>query len=171
MSTESAVNLFVLYKIIKELSTPFKDTKAFELGLVDEKGKLIKKPTNKKEREAYSYFFRFVFNIKRLMAKVGLDSKIATFAAALLLLKEETNKEYNEKQLLDGLYEEIVLLRKDTELFEEIANTAHANVIGGTGDWTTKKRGRPKVMGKFIDGRKFLGKKKRKKKDEKNENV
>ena len=47
---EQVVNLFVLYKIIRELSTPFKETKAFELGLIDEKGKLLKRPKTKKEK-------------------------------------------------------------------------------------------------------------------------
>ena len=85
---EKVVNLFVLYKIIRELSTPFDKTKAFDLGLIDKKGKLLKRPKTKKEREAYSYFFRFIFNLKRLLAKVGLESKLATFAAALFLLRE-----------------------------------------------------------------------------------
>ena len=104
---EQVVNLFVLYKIIRELSTPFKETKAFELGLIDEKGKLLKRPKTKKEKQAYSYFYRFIFNLKRLLAKVGLESRIATFAAALFLLKEEEDKEYTDKELLDIIFENI----------------------------------------------------------------
>ena len=36
-----AVDLFVLYKFIKAISTPFDETPAFELGLIDEKGKIF----------------------------------------------------------------------------------------------------------------------------------
>ena len=43
----SAVDLYVLYKFIKAISTPFDETKAFELGIVDKKGKLLKKPKTK----------------------------------------------------------------------------------------------------------------------------
>ena len=124
---EQVVNLFVLYKIIRELSTPFKETKAFELGLIDEKGKLLKRPKTKKEKQAYSYFYRFIFNLKRLLAKVGLESRIATFAAALFLLKEEDNKEYTDKELLDIIFENIQYLKQNPNLMEEIAVAAPTN--------------------------------------------
>ena len=124
---EQVVNLFVLYKIIRELSTPFKETKAFELGLIDEKGKLLKRPKTKKEKQAYSYFYRFIFNLKRLLAKVGLESRIATFAAALFLLKEEENKEYTDKELLDIIFENIQYLKQNPNLMEEIAVAAPIN--------------------------------------------
>ncbi len=124
---EQVVNLFVLYKIIRELSTPFKETKAFELGLIDEKGKLLKRPKTKKEKQAYSYFYRFIFNLKRLLAKVGLESRIATFAAALFLLKEEEDKEYTDKELLDIIFENIQYLKQNPNLMEEIAVAAPTN--------------------------------------------
>jgi hypothetical protein len=124
---EQVINLFVLYKIIRELSTPFKETKAFELGLIDEKGKLLKRPKTKKEKQAYSYFYRFIFNLKRLLAKVGLESRIATFAAALFLLKEEENKEYTDKELLDIIFENIQYLKQNPNLMEEIAVAAPTN--------------------------------------------
>ena len=38
-----AVDLFLVYQFVKRLSTPFEDTKAFELGLIDEKGKRDRK--------------------------------------------------------------------------------------------------------------------------------
>jgi hypothetical protein len=124
---EQVINLFVLYKIIRELSTPFKETKAFELGLIDEKGKLLKRPKTKKEKQAYSYFYRFIFNLKRLLAKVGLESRIATFAAALFLLKEEEDKEYSDKELLDVIFENIEYLKQNPNLMEEIAVAAPTN--------------------------------------------
>jgi hypothetical protein len=139
---EKVVNLFVLYKIIRELSTPFDKTKAFDLGLIDKKGKLLKRPKTKKEREAYSYFFRFIFNLKRLLAKVGLESKLATFAAALFLLKEESNKEYSDKELLDIIFENIEYLKQNTELMEEIVNVTGPSVPGTGSDvahWKTPK--------------------------------
>jgi hypothetical protein len=126
---EQVINLFVLYKIIRELSTPFKETKAFELGLIDEKGKLLKRPKTKKEKQAYSYFYRFIFNLKRLLAKVGLESRIATFAAALFLLKEEEDKEYSDKELLDVIFENIEYLKQNPNLMEEIAVAAPTNAV------------------------------------------
>ena len=36
------VDLYMVYQFVKRLATPFKETKAFELGLIDEKGKRLK---------------------------------------------------------------------------------------------------------------------------------
>lgn len=161
MSLDSGVNLFVLYKFIKELSTPFKDTKAFELGLIDEKGKLLKKAKTKKEKEAYSYFFRFIFNLKRLMAKVGLESRLGTFAAAMFLLKEDYDRDWSDKELLDEIYNNIVLLKEDPNLMEEIANVTGPSVPGTGSDtvhWydPKKRKGRPKEMWRPINGVTYL---------------
>ena len=38
-----AIDLFVTYRFIKLLVTPFEKTKAFELGIIDEKGKILKR--------------------------------------------------------------------------------------------------------------------------------
>jgi len=152
---EQVVNLFVLYKIIRELSTPFKDTKAFELGLIDEKGKLLKRPKTKKEKQAYSYFFRFIFNLKRLLAKVGLQSKMATFAAALFLLKEEDDKEYSDKELLDIIFENITYLKQNPNLMEEIAVAAPTNA-------TPQVPGAGSDVAHWTDWKSIEGRKKRK---------
>ena len=42
-----AVDLYLVYSFVKRLATPFNETKAFELGLIDEKGKRLKKASSK----------------------------------------------------------------------------------------------------------------------------
>ena len=83
-----AVDLFLVYQFVKRLSTPFEDTKAFELGLIDEKGKRLKKASTREEKDAMTYYDRLIFNLKRLIAKAGIQSKFVTFAAALFLKKK-----------------------------------------------------------------------------------
>ncbi len=39
----STVNLYLLYRIVKDLSTPFDETDAFKAGLIDDKGKKLRK--------------------------------------------------------------------------------------------------------------------------------
>jgi len=82
------VDLFLVYQFIKRLSTPFNETKAFRLGLIDEKGKKLKKASSSEEKNAMTYYDRLIFNLKRLLSKVGVESKFTTFAAALFLIKE-----------------------------------------------------------------------------------
>ena len=37
------IDLFLLYQFIKRLATPFKEWDAYELGIIDAKGKQLKK--------------------------------------------------------------------------------------------------------------------------------
>ena len=42
MSVTSALgNVYFVYQFIKKLVTPFNKTRAFELGIIDEKGKVL----------------------------------------------------------------------------------------------------------------------------------
>jgi hypothetical protein len=90
---ESAVDLFITYKFVRLLTTQWKDTEAFEEGVIDDKGKLLVKSKDQTpdQKKAYTVFHKLVFNIKRILEKVPFGkSKIASYAAALYLLKEET---------------------------------------------------------------------------------
>lgn len=86
-----AGDLFYSYRFVKLLTTPWQETDAFRLGLIDNQGKRIKsEKINTPERKAaYSTFVRLVFNVKRLLQKVpGGSNTLASYAAALYLLKE-----------------------------------------------------------------------------------
>lgn len=167
-----AVNLYVVYKMIKAISTPFDETEAFRLGIIDEKGKLLKKPQTQEEKAAYDPFHRMMFNIKRILAKVGLDKRYATYAGALLLMRESANnfKPLTEEEMIDALREDYNYLLENTdktynEFQEEMAVSVTGAAVAGTGDdpvhWG-KPRGRPKTLGKAMDGYAFLRRKKKK---------
>ena len=89
-----AADLGYAFRFLKLLTTPWNKLKAYELGIVDEKGKNLKKAKElktKEEKSAYTIFHRLVFNIKRLLNKIpGGKSTLASYAAALYLIKEHT---------------------------------------------------------------------------------
>lgn len=89
-----AADLGYAFRFLKLLTTPWNKLKAYELGIVDENGKNLKKArelTTKEEKSAYTIFHRLVFNIKRLLNKIpGGKSTLASYAAALYLIKEHT---------------------------------------------------------------------------------
>ena len=72
-----AIDALIAYRLLKLLVTPFKKTKAYQMGIIDDKGKvLIKKrdfarkiPSNKRAEaiNSYTLLIRFVFNLKRLL--------------------------------------------------------------------------------------------------------
>lgn len=121
-----AIDLFVTYRFIRLLTTPFEKTDAFKLGIIDKDGKRTDKKLYKvEERNAYTVLHKLVFNIKKIFAKVpGLRTKVGTYAAALFLLKD-TFKEHIEdpqmfeKEFLKYLKENNIEL--DDSIVEEVA--------------------------------------------------
>jgi hypothetical protein len=84
-----ATDTFYAFRFLRLLTTPWKDTKAYKLGILDENGKVVRKATSTEERSVYTVFHRLVFNLKRLMNKVpGGKSTAASYIAALWLIKE-----------------------------------------------------------------------------------
>ena len=87
------IDALVAYRVLKLLVTPFNKTKAFALGIIDEKGKVLKKSKqikDPKERNAYTLLIRFVFNLKRMLSKLGIRGPLGSAtAAAIAFFKEE----------------------------------------------------------------------------------
>ena len=92
-----AIDLFVTYRFIKLLVTPFNKTDAYKNGVIDADGNRLDKELNTIEgKNSYTILHKLVFNIKKIFGKVpGLRTKLGTYAAALFLLKD-TFKEHVE---------------------------------------------------------------------------
>jgi hypothetical protein len=89
--TRAADTVYTL-RFLRLLTTPWEETGAFKAGLIDDEGNKIKKPFTEKEKSVYNTFHRLVFNIKKLINKApGGQSKIASYGAALYLIKENAN--------------------------------------------------------------------------------
>jgi len=95
-------------RFLRLLVTPWEKTEAFKTGVVDKNGKKIKKPDTPEAKSAYTLFHKLVFNIKRLLNKApGGKSKLASYAAALFLIKEHTNMSEDKiKEILDKALDE-----------------------------------------------------------------
>jgi len=128
-----AVDLFVTYRFIKLLTTPFEKTDAFKLGIIDKDGHRIKLPKSSKPaielttselKNSYTILHKLVFNIKKIFAKIpGLRTKVGTYAAALFLLKDTLREHVSdpdvfEKEFMKYLKENDIEL--DREISEEV---------------------------------------------------
>ena len=132
-----AIDLFVTYRFIKLLTTPFEKTDAYKLGIIDENGnRVMPPPVNNvrqtkpeplrttAEKNAYTILHKLVFNIKKIFAKVpGLRTKVGTYAAALFLLKDTFKESVDdpdmfEKEFMKYLKEEGVEM--DNSISEEV---------------------------------------------------
>ena len=104
------IDALVAYRVLKLLVTPWKKTKAYQLGIIDEKGKVLIKSrqiTNQTQRKAYTLLIRFVFNLKRMLQKVGIRGPLGSAAAAAVAFLKEEHKigDDVEKELYKHLKE------------------------------------------------------------------
>ena len=125
-----AIDAFITFRFLKLLVTPFNKTEAFKFGIIDERGKVLRKYKTLErieERKAYTILHRLVFNIKKLLEKLpGGKSRLASYAAALFLIKEHVNEYHDsdgkliEKEFYKYLKDNDLLEEEDGEIREEI---------------------------------------------------
>jgi hypothetical protein len=98
-----AIDLFVTYRFIKLLTTPFEKTDAFKMGIIDADGnRTDKKLYKQSEQSAYTILHKLVFNIKKIFQKVpGLRTRLGTYAAALFLLKDTFKEQVDDLQMFE----------------------------------------------------------------------
>ena len=128
-----AIDLFVTYRFLKLLTTPFEKQDAFKLGIIDANGNRIRQPKSTRPavelsttelKNSYTILHKLVFNIKKIFAKVpGLRTKVGTYAAALFLLKDTFKESVDdpdvfEKEFMKYLKEQGMEL--DNEISEEV---------------------------------------------------
>jgi hypothetical protein len=113
------VDSVIAYRILRMLTIPFEETDAYKLGIIDAKGKELKRMSllhTADELNSYTILHRMVYRIKRIIEKVPVDNKrIITFAAALSLIKESYQNNY-EPVDLELQYLNMI----NTDLTEEI---------------------------------------------------
>ena len=100
-----AADLGYAFRFLKLLTTKWENLPAYKLGIIDKRGRNIKKAkelTTPEEKSAYTIFHRLVFNVKRLIQLVpGGKSTLGSYAAALFLIKEHTGM--SEKKIREVL--------------------------------------------------------------------
>ena len=112
-----AVDLVITYRVIKLLVTPFNKQEAFKQGIIDKDGNVLRKYRTLKttaEKKSYTILHRFVFNLKRILSKVGLGGRLGTFAVALATLLREDKNYVEHKSLIESA---VIKYLKDTEQF------------------------------------------------------
>ena len=116
------IDALITYRVIKLLVTPFERTEAFKRGIIDKDGNVLIKMKNVKvqsDKKHYTLLHRFVWNIKRLMKKVGLGSRLGTFGAALALLIKEDSSYAQHKDVIESA---VITYLKEENLYDEILN-------------------------------------------------
>lgn len=128
------VDIFLVYQFIRRLVTPFKDWDAFKFGIIDDEGNILRKRSELKtreEKESFRVFDIMILKLKRLLEKVpGGKSRLASYAAALWLIKEGAHYTEDEQDMFTEMSEEDLHAMFDRYL-EEIANVAGGGNVAG----------------------------------------
>jgi hypothetical protein len=138
--SSSTIDLFLTYHFLKRLATPFENWDAFKLKIIDAEGNVLRKAstlTKPEEVNAWGYFDRLVANLKKLLAKVpGGKTKIASYAAALLLIKEHKNPRDIDDDELQVLVEDLFNMEYSKFIAEEgeaVTNNVGSGRVAGLG--------------------------------------
>lgn len=147
LNEASTIDALIVLRFLKKLTTPFEKMEAFKLGIIDASGNVLRKRKTlgkEKELEAFTLLDRVVINLKKILSKIpGGKSRLASYAAALWLLKEEKNlQEYlkDPELLYESFYDHMILVNEDKQkvkkFFEDgegITNNVGSGNIAGTG--------------------------------------
>jgi hypothetical protein len=118
------VDNLIAYKVLKMLVTNFTDTEAFKLGIIDAKGKNLRKANTLKtseERDAYTFLNRLVFNMKKIINRLpGGENKTKSLVAALWLVKETYESGSRSTAMMQEKFDKLIeMMDNKVSLVEE----------------------------------------------------
>lgn len=168
----NVIDLYLAYRFLKNLVVPFDQWEAFKTGVIDKDGAILvsKDKRTYAQKDSFGYFDVISMNLKKLLGKLpGGSSAIASYAAALLLLKEYNKKEVKEDTSeyvdMEWLEEEFnICLEEVKQMFEEEGaptnNVGSGNIAGTVGDPPVKPKNKYKAQNEIDSkqvARKVLG--------------
>jgi hypothetical protein len=118
------VDNLIAYRILKMLVTNFTDTEAFKLGIIDAKGKNLRKVNTlqtSQEKDAYTYLNRLVFNMKKIINKIpGGENRTKSLVAALWLVKEQYESGNRSTAMMQEKFDNLLkMMENRVSLVEE----------------------------------------------------
>lgn len=144
----SMIDNMIAIRLMSMLVKPFRETAAYRLGIIDDRGNVLKPMSSlesSEQKDAYNYLHRLVFNVKRLINKLpGGESQIKNLAAGLLMVHENYEAmtvEANVNRLLSLVEQDESYLKEQIQLLEAhiaeegegggaVASAVPANVTG-----------------------------------------
>jgi hypothetical protein len=123
------VDLYLVYRILRLFTTPYTEWDAYATGVIDAEGNVVV-PQEKRSIDQDNSFTKFdllILKLKKVLEKLPFGkTRLANYAAALYLVKEEKN--ITEETLEEGF----VAYYNQSYLTEaKVEEDAPANAVGG----------------------------------------
>lgn len=129
------VDSYLVYAFVRRLVMPFDKYPAYTAGLIDADGNFLKSRDQftPDERKALPLFDIMIINLKKLIAKFPLGkTRLATIAAALMLLRSKPNKKKVNESLY-SLEENLIKTMKEVENVMEDGAAAAGPAVNNAG--------------------------------------
>ena len=128
------VDLYLVYRILRLFTTPFAEWDANKTGVIDDEGNIVVSQDKRTpaQDDSFTKFDLLILKLKRVLEKLPFGkARLASYAAALFLLKEEKNikEETLEEQFVD-YYNGQSYLTEDAS----VNNVGGGNIAGANGD-------------------------------------
>jgi len=164
---ENFIDPVFFYRILKLLSTPIRESKAYRLGIINEKGKQIKIPRSEEEKDSFSLLNRLVFRLQALISRyssgTNIDSELRKIATSTYLIKEciegdvePLNLEIIFRKAIDVISEEDLAEFKEFMKENLVPYSVYAEEVAANNSMATGGIERPET--------KLMGSKKKKEK-------
>jgi len=165
--TNKFIDLFLVYQFVKRIITPFDKWPAYELGIIDEKGKVLirKSALDTEASKAWGYFDIMCANLKKILGKLpGGQTRLASIAASAFLFKEHKEKDYTDAKVLEEDFLAFLSKEEFSHLLgEDMSSAVPANAIQAAGGATaidtfdplllrggTKKKKKPEILSRKL---------------------
>lgn len=174
------VDNLITLRMLRLFTVDYKETDAYRLGIINEKGEQLismRNFTTRDQDTAYTLLHRLVFRLRGLLERVPfVKSRLANYAAALLLIREKLVKEEEFWETDDVLLEKLdhaehrpgfyLAEQSVRKAWEDAAANATGPAVAGTGDDSdtvvVRKKKRktaifkvtPEVFSRFAKGKK-----------------
>jgi len=117
------VDLYIVYRILRILTTPYENWEAYKTGVIDKNGKIIVKRSSRsqEQKDSYTKFDNLMLKLKNVLGTIPFGkTKLASYAAALLLLREQdTLTEENIKERFLDFYKKRYLTEKWSDKYKK----------------------------------------------------
>lgn len=132
------LDLFIVYQFLKRLTTPYEKWKAFDMGIIDKDGNILKQRSELSEDELkqWTTFDVLILNLKKELAKLaGGKQKMSSMVMATYFLRELKGKKIaNSEPALQKTKGQIPQWAKIKNVSEDVAvNNVGGGQVAGTG--------------------------------------
>ena len=143
--SRTAAESYLAFKFIRLMQKDFKDWKAFSMGIIDDKGNLIRRPKTDEEKNAYGPMTAAVRSLKKNLSRVPGAQIWVTFNSMLSAMQSRVGLSESDIEIIQENMK--LMLEDDGAMVAGDAKGDPTKIASGENSGAVVNKG-PQVMGK-----------------------